>query len=264
MASGTDYREADRRGAEAFGAAARAAGVRRIVYLGGLGHGADLSGHLASRQEVGRVLAGSGVATLELRASIVIGSGSTSFEMVRALVDRLPVMVTPRWVGTLTQPIAIEDVLEYLAEAADLDLEGGRVVEIGGADRVSYGDLMREYARQRGLRRAMIPVPVLSTRLSSLWLGLVTPVYARVGRELVEGLRNETVVRDPAAARALPGAAARRARGDRAGAGQRGPGVRGDALVRCPVVRSRAASLRRRVGRLAPGRLADGPGARAA
>ena len=200
MASGTDYREADRRGAEAFGAAARAAGVRRIVYLGGLGHDADLSGHLASRQEVGRVLAGSGVATLELRASIVVGSGSTSFEMVRALVDRLPVMVTPRWVGTLTQPIAIEDVLEYLVEAADLDLEGGRVVEIGGADRVSYGDLMREYARQRGLRRAMIPVPVLSTRLSSLWLGLVTPVYARVGRELVEGLRNETVVRDPAAA----------------------------------------------------------------
>ena len=177
--------------------------MRRIVYLGGLGHDADLSGHLASRQEVGRVLAGSGVATLELRASIVIGSGSTSFEMVRALVDRLPVMVTPRWVGTLTQPIAIEDVLAYLVEAADLDLEGGRVVEIGGADRVSYGDLMREYARQRGLRRAMIPVPVLSTRLSSLWLGLVTPVYARVGRELVEGLRNETVVRDPAAAREL-------------------------------------------------------------
>jgi uncharacterized protein YbjT (DUF2867 family) len=200
MASGTDYRDADRRGAEAFGAAARAAGVRRIVYLGGLGRGEELSGHLSSRQEVGRVLARSGVPTLELRASIVIGSGSTSFEMIRALVDRLPVMVTPRWVGTLTQPIAIEDVLEYLVEAADVDLTGGRVVEIGGAERVSYGDLMREYARQRGLRRLMIPVPVLSPRLSSLWLGLVTPVYARVGRELVEGLRNETVVRDPSAA----------------------------------------------------------------
>jgi uncharacterized protein YbjT (DUF2867 family) len=201
MASGTDYREADRRGAQAFGEAAREAGVRRIVYLGGLGRDEDLSGHLSSRQEVGRILAASGVPTLELRASIVVGSGSTSFEMVRALVDRLPVMVTPRWVATLTQPIAIEDVLEYLAEAADLELDGGRVVEIGGADRVSYGDLMREYARQRGLRRLMIPVPVLSPRLSSLWLGLVTPVYARVGRELVEGLRNETVVRDPAAAR---------------------------------------------------------------
>ncbi|HSJ74396.1 MAG TPA: SDR family oxidoreductase [Miltoncostaeaceae bacterium] len=199
MASGTDYREADRRGAEAFGAAARAAGVRRIVYLGGLGGDEDLSGHLSSRQEVGRALAASGVPTLELRASIIIGSGSTSFEMIRALVDRLPVMVTPRWVDTLTQPIAIEDVLEYLVEAADLDLDGSRVVEIGGPDRVSYGDLMREYARQRGLRRAMIPVPVLTPRLSSLWLGLVTPVYARVGRELVEGLRNETVVRDPAA-----------------------------------------------------------------
>jgi hypothetical protein len=119
--------------------------------------------------------------------------------MIRALVDRLPVMVTPRWVGTMTQPIAIEDVLDYLVEAADLELDGSRVVEIGGPDRVSYSGLMREYARQRGLRRAMVPVPVLTPRLSSLWLGLVTPVYARVGRELVEGLRNETVVRDPSA-----------------------------------------------------------------
>jgi uncharacterized protein YbjT (DUF2867 family) len=199
MAGREDYRRADREGAEAFGRAAREAGVRRIVYLGGLGHGRDLSGHLQSRQEVGRVLAASGVPTIELRAAIIIGSGSTSFEMVRALVDRLPVMITPRWVATRTQPIAIEDVLSYLAEAADIDLEGGRVVEIGGPDRVSYGDLMREYARQRGLRRLMIPVPVLTPRLSSLWLGLVTPVYARVGRELVEGLRNETVVRDPSA-----------------------------------------------------------------
>jgi uncharacterized protein YbjT (DUF2867 family) len=199
MAAGTGYRDADRRGAEAFGAAARRAGVRRIVYLGGLGSEERLSGHLSSRQEVGRALAGSGVATLELRASIVIGSGSTSFEMIRTLVDRLPVMVTPRWVGTMTQPIAIEDVLDYLVEAADLELDGSRVVEIGGPDRVSYGDLMREYARQRGLRRAMVPVPVLSPRLSSLWLGLVTPVYARVGRQLVEGLRNETVVRDRSA-----------------------------------------------------------------
>ena len=199
MAAGTDYRAADRRGAEAFGAAARRAGVRRIVYLGGLGSEEDLSGHLSSRQEVGRILAASGVPTLELRASIVIGSGSTSFEMIRSLVDRLPVMVTPRWVGTQTQPIAIEDVLAYLVEAADLDLPESRVVEIGGPDRVSYGDLMREYARQRGLRRIMLPVPVLTPRLSSLWLGLVTPVYARVGRELVEGLRNETVVHDPSA-----------------------------------------------------------------
>lgn len=199
MASGTDYRAADRRGAEAFGAAARRAGVRRLVYLGGLGAEGRLSGHLASRHETGRILAASGVPTLELRASIVIGSGSTAFEMIRALVDRLPVMVTPRWVGTMTQPIAIEDVLAYLVEAADAALPESRVVEIGGPDRVSYGELMREYARQRGLRRAMVPVPVLTPRLSSLWLGLVTPVYARVGRQLVEGLRNETVVRDPSA-----------------------------------------------------------------
>ena len=212
MAGGADYREADRRGAEAFGAAAREAGVRRLVYLGGLGEGPGLSEHLESRQEVGRALAGSGVPTVELRAGIVIGSGSTSFEMIRALVDRLPVMITPRWVGTHTQPIAIEDVVACLAAAAEAPVEGSRVIEIGGPDRVSYGELMREYARRRGLRRVMISVPVLTPHLSSLWLGLVTPVYARVGRELVEGMRNETVVRDPAPARDLLGVRPRGAR----------------------------------------------------
>ena len=203
MAGSGDYRTKDRAGAEAFGTAARNAGVTRLIYMGGLGEGPELSGHLESRQEVGRALAASGVPTLELRAAIVVGSGSTSFEMIRALVDRLPVMVTPRWVGTRTQPIAIEDVLAYLTEAADVPLEDSRIVEIGGPDQVTYRDLMREYARQRGLRRIMIPVPLLSPRLSSLWLGLITPVYARVGRALVEGLRNETVVRDPAPARDL-------------------------------------------------------------
>jgi uncharacterized protein YbjT (DUF2867 family) len=200
MTSGTDYRELDQRGARAFATAARRAGVKRIVYLGGLGHGEDLSEHLTSRHEVGEILAESGVPTIELRASIVIGSGSTSFEIIRGLVDRLPVMVTPQWLRTRTQPIAIEDVVDYLTQAADVEVEDGRVVEIGGPDRVPYQELMREYARQRGLRRLMIPVPVLSPRLSSLWLGLVTPVYARVGRELVEGLRNETVTRDNSAA----------------------------------------------------------------
>ncbi len=205
MSGAADYRRADREGAEAFGAAARDAGVRRIVYLGGLGEGPDLSPHLASRQEVGRALAASGVPTIELRAGIVIGSGSTSFEMIRALVDRLPVMITPRWVSTRTQPIAIEDVVACLAAAGQAGVDGSRILEIGGPDQVSYGELMREYARQRGLRRLMIPVPALTPRLSSLWLGLVTPVYARVGRELVEGLRNETVVRDPGPARELLG-----------------------------------------------------------
>jgi uncharacterized protein YbjT (DUF2867 family) len=201
---GSDYARADREAAAVFGAAARRAGVERIVYLGGLGGGPGLSEHLASRQEVGRVLAGSGVPTLELRASIVIGSGGLSFEMIRGLVDRLPVMITPSWVRTRTQPIAIEDVVDYLAAGADVPMSGSSVVGIGGRDQVSYGDLMNEYARQRGMRRLMIPVPLLSPRLSGLWLGLVTPVYARVGRELVGGMRNETVVRDDLARRMFP------------------------------------------------------------
>ncbi len=216
MGSQDRFEEEDRTAALAFRSAAERAGVKRIIYLGGLGSGEDLSSHLRSRQEVGRILRESTVPTLEFRASIIIGSGSISFEMVRALVERLPVMVTPQWVKTLTQPIAIEDVVQYLLLALDFEFpnkfEGsenlettrGRIFEIGGADRVSYQDLLAEYARQRGLKRLMIPVPVLSPKLSSLWLGLVTPVFARIGRELVEGLRNETVVRDDSALRAFP------------------------------------------------------------
>jgi uncharacterized protein YbjT (DUF2867 family) len=199
MGSSRPFAQADRDAALAFARAAREAGVRRIVYLGGLGRG-RLSTHLASRQEVGAILRASGVPAIELRASIVIGSGSASFEMIRALVDRLPMMVTPRWVRSLAQPIAIEDVISYLLACLDREPEGGELFEIGGADAVSYLELMREYARQRGLRRTMIPVPVLTPRLSSLWLGLVTPVYAGIGRKLVDSLRNDTVVTD---ARAL-------------------------------------------------------------
>ncbi len=124
----------------------------------------------------------------------MIGSGSLSFELIRALVERLPVMICPRWVSVKAQPIAIEDVLAYLVEALDLPDGPSRIVEIGGPDQVSYGQIMKEYARQRGLRRLMIPVPVLTPYLSSLWLGLVTPVYARIGRKLVESLRNPTLV----------------------------------------------------------------------
>ncbi len=196
MAAGGSYADDDRRGAKAFATAAREAGVRRIVYLGGLGDGEHLSPHLKSRQEVGRILRHSGVPTIEFRASIVIGSGSLSFEVLRALVEKLPVMVTPRWVHTRTQPIGIEDLISYLREALDLPAEQSAIYEIGGPDQVSYGDLMREYAGLRRLRRLMIPVPVLTPRLSGLWLALVSPVYARVGRELIGGLRNETVVRD--------------------------------------------------------------------
>jgi uncharacterized protein YbjT (DUF2867 family) len=194
------FEEEDRQGAANFATAARAAGVRRIIYLGGLGdaeHG--LSPHLRSRQETGEILRGTGVQVIEFRASILIGSGSLSFELIRTLVERLPVMICPRWVATLTQPLAIEDVLDYLLAAIDLPGTESRIYEIGGPDQVSYGAIMREYARQRGLRRWMISVPLLTPRLSSLWLGLVTPVYARVGRKLVEGLRNPTVVRNTAA-----------------------------------------------------------------
>ncbi len=201
MGDSGDFAEREHAGARNFARAARAAGVRRIIYLGGLGGGDDLSEHLRSRHDVGAILRDSGVPTIELRASIVIGSGSLSFEMIRALVNKLPVMVTPRWVSTAAQPIAIEDVIAYLIEALDLEIEGSAVFEIGGSDQVSYGKIMREYAAQRGLRRVMIPVPVLSPRLSSLWLGLVTPLFARVGSKLIDGVRNPTVVTDDSALR---------------------------------------------------------------
>jgi uncharacterized protein YbjT (DUF2867 family) len=203
MGSNSRFDQEDRHTAVEFGRAARACGVRRIIYLGGLGAGAALSSHLASRQEVGKILRESGVPTIEFRASIVIGSGSLSFELIRSLVDRLPVMLTPSWVRTLTQPIAIDDVVAYLIAALDVRGDASPVYEIGGPQRVSYGDLMREYARQRNLRRIVVPVPVLTPRISSLWLGLITPVYARVGRKLIDGVRNETIVHDTSALRAF-------------------------------------------------------------
>jgi len=190
-----DFAEEDRIAAANFAKAASAAGVRRIVYLGGLGHPDQvLSKHLRSRQETGDVLRAHHPHVIEFRASIVIGSGSLSFEMIRALVERLPVMVCPRWVSVQAQPIAIEDLLDYLLAALDLPEGLAQIYEIGGPDQVSYGEIMREYARQRGLRRWMIPVPFLTPYLSSLWLGLVTPLYARVGRKLVESLKNPTLV----------------------------------------------------------------------
>ena len=200
LGSSGDFADEERQCAQNFADAARRAGVSRIIYLGGLGVDApNLSEHLRSRGQVGDVLRGSGVPVLEFRASVVIGSGSASFEMVRTLVERLPVMVTPRWVSVPAQPIAIDDLLQYLYAGLTAPLDESRVFEIGGADVVSYGDLMREYARQRGLRRVMLPVPLLTPRLSSLWLGLVTPLYARVGRKLIDSLRNASVVSDPSA-----------------------------------------------------------------
>ncbi|MEJ5298195.1 MAG: SDR family oxidoreductase [Armatimonadota bacterium] len=201
MASAGSFEEQDRQAARNFARAAERCGVERIIYLGGLAHGdeRELSSHLRSRLEVGRIFRDGAVPSIELRASIVIGSGSLSFEIVRNLTERLPVMICPRWVSMPAQPIAIGDVLEYLRRSLEIPLEGHRVFEIGGADVVSYGDLMREYARQRNLKRLMIPVPVLTPWLSSLWLGLVTPVYARVGRKLIESVRHATVVRDHSA-----------------------------------------------------------------
>ncbi|MGI8842624.1 MAG: SDR family oxidoreductase [Gemmatimonadaceae bacterium] len=204
MASRSGFELQEREGADNFARAAREAGVRRMIYLGGLGSERALSAHLASRQEVGRVLRESGVPTIEFRSSVIIGSGSVSFELVRALVERLPVMLTPRWVSQATQPIAIEDVIAYLVASIDVTLGESAVVEIGGADRVSYRDLMLEYAAQRALRRMFISVPMLTPWLSSRWLGLVTPVYARVGRKLIDGLRNETVVTSSRAAELFP------------------------------------------------------------
>lgn len=184
---------------------ARSAGVQRIIYLGGLGNDNDqLSAHLRSRHAVGRVLRESGIPTLEFRASIVLGAGSLSFEMVRSLTEHLPFMVMPKWVSVKAQPIGIGDLLDYLVQALDVPLEQSEVVEVGGADQVSYRDLMVEYARQRHLKRLMIPVPVLTPWLSSHWLGLVTPLYATVGRKLIEGVRNPTVVESALAQKLFP------------------------------------------------------------
>jgi len=211
MGADGEFEQRDRQGAVNFAEATRESGVRRLIYLGGLGDSAAdtatpqrLSSHLRSRHEVGDILRSSGAQVIEFRASVIIGSGSLSFELIRALVERLPVMICPRWVATPTQPIAVEDVLAYLMAAREVVGNENHVFEIGCPDQVSYGGIMREYARQRGLRRRMISVPVLTPRLSSLWLGLVTPVYARVGRKLIEGVRNPTLVRDDAALRAFP------------------------------------------------------------
>ena len=195
MGNSRDFEEQDRIAAENFAKAATQAGVRRLIYLGGLGNPDDrLSKHLRSRQETGDILRAHHSHVIEFRASIVIGSGSLSFEMIRTLVERLPVMICPRWVQVKAQPIAIEDLLTYLFAVHELPLTSPQIYEIGGPDQVSYGEIMHEYARQRGLTRWMIPVPLLTPYLSSLWLGFVTPLYARVGRKLVESLRNPTLV----------------------------------------------------------------------
>jgi uncharacterized protein YbjT (DUF2867 family) len=206
LGTGPRFERTDRRAARTFAAAARAAGVSRIVYLGGLSPaGDDLSPHLESRREVGEIFLQSGVPTIALRAAVIIGSGSASFEMLRYLTERLPVMVTPRWVSTRIQPIAVRDVLHYLVAAASLpdDVRGG--FDVGGPDVLTYREMMQRYARVAGLeRRLIVPVGVMSLRLSSHWIGVVTPIPNRLARPLVQSLVNEVVVRDDAIRRLVP------------------------------------------------------------
>ena len=193
MGDAEKFAALEKKAAQNFSNGAETVGLERIVYLGGLGASDDLSTHLSSRQEVGRVLASGKTPVTELRAAIVIGSGSVSFEMLRYLTEVLPVMTTPKWVDTRCQPIAIRDVLSYLV--AVLDDEGDQIREIGGPDVVTYREMMQTYARVAGLRpRKIIPVPVLSPRLSSLWVGLVTPLPVSVARPLVDSLVTEVVV----------------------------------------------------------------------
>src|SRR3954451_12040628 len=206
MSGSRDFEKEDRQAALNFAGAAKKAGVRRIVYLGGLGDDADpkLSPHLRSRHEVGQILRESGVETSEFRASLVIGTGSLSFDLVKSLTDRLPVMLCPRWLTTPTQPIAVDDVLAYLLAGKDLPPGESRIFEIGSEDVTTYGEMIHEYALQKGLRRWLISVPVLTPYLSSLWLALVTPTSFEVGRHLIEGLKNPTVVRDSKALDVFP------------------------------------------------------------
>ncbi|GAC1326166.1 MAG: SDR family oxidoreductase [Mycobacteriales bacterium] len=206
IASGKDFSGTDRRAAEAFGRAARDAGVRRIVYLGGLHpEGEQLSDHLASRSEVGQVLLDSGVPTAVLQAAVIIGSGSASFEMLRYLTERLPAMITPKWVRNRIQPIAVRDVLRYLVGCAELPPEVNRRFDIGGPEVLTYQQMMQRYAAVAGLRaRIIVPVPVLSPWLSSHWVNVVTPVPAAIAKPLVLSLRNEVICREHDIAALVP------------------------------------------------------------
>lgn len=203
--AGKNFAAKDRDAASAFASAAADAGVGRIVYLGGLGRTEDkLSSHLSSRHEVGEILARSPVQTIELRAAIVIGAGSVAFEMLRYLTERLPVMIAPRWLSTRIQPIPESDLVAYLVAAATVGVEEDRIVEIGGTDILTYRSMIHAYAAERGLRRGIVGVPVLTPNLSSYWIKLVTPIPTSIARPLIDGLKNEVVVTDDGARRLFP------------------------------------------------------------
>jgi uncharacterized protein YbjT (DUF2867 family) len=201
-ASNGDFAGRDRRMAENFGEAAARAGVERIVYLGGIARGDGLSEHLRTRQEVGEILRASDVLTIELRTSVVIGDGSASFELVRALVDYLPVLVLPDWIDSYSQPIALADVVEYLVAALDVEVPASAVFEIGGADRITYRRLLDEYGKAIGSRRPTIALPALPMPFAG-WLTSVAPERVRVAAKLVDSLRFDSSVQDEAALHAF-------------------------------------------------------------
>ena len=205
MTERAGYRDQELQSARNFGSAARAAGVKRIIYLGALGDPkSDLAPHLRSRQETGRVLAEFDIPVTEFRAAIIVGSGSISFEMIRYLTEKIPVMICPRWVYQQVQPISIGDVLAYLMAALDTPASIGKVIEIGGSDQLPYAEMMLTYAEIRGLKRWLIPVPVLTPGLSSYWVHWITPVHASVTRPLIEGLVNEILVTEKSAEDIFP------------------------------------------------------------
>ena len=205
LGSGNDFSERDLAAARNCAQAAGTAGVKRIIYLGGLGNPqANLSPHLRSRQQTGEALCEAGIPVTEFRAAVIVGSGSLSFEMIRYLTERLPVMICPKWVFTRIQPIAIRNVLDYLVAALDCLESAGRILEIGGQDVLTYAGMMTGYARARGLTRRLIAVPVLTPRLSSYWVHLVTPIPAAIAQPLIKGLGNEVIVRDGTALRLFP------------------------------------------------------------
>jgi len=193
----SDFHERDIRAAKNFGDNAKACNIERIIYLGGLGSDGDtLSRHLKSRQITGETLRKSGIPVTEFRAAVVVGSGSKSFEMIRYLTERLPVMICPRWVYSKVQPISISDVLQYMTEAIEKEETANEIIEIGGRDIVTYAEMMKTYAKVNGLKRLLISVPVLTPGLSSYWVHWMTPIPASLARPLIEGLKNDVVVED--------------------------------------------------------------------
>jgi uncharacterized protein YbjT (DUF2867 family) len=205
LGGGDAFPERDVTAARNCAEAARKAGVERIIYLGGLGDpDARLSTHLRSRQETGEALRSTDVQVTELRAAVIVGSGSVSFEMIRYLTERLPVMICPRWVNTKVQPIAIRNVIDYLLAVLDQPATVGKILEIGGTDVLTYAQMMKGYAKARGLKRWLISVPFLTPRLSSYWVHIITPISASIARPLIKGLANEVIVRDNEAQRLMP------------------------------------------------------------